>query len=175
MKIAKKILYILSILTLTACSNIDSIFPKISSEAPAAIKEAIASRVNSETEIYVLTSSNLSKSGPIVAQSIANKEASSLLKTKIKKEVENVYKAQLAEMDPFSKSVLTPVVSDLSNLATDSIMKKVTQKGAWEDKSKIYSLLSINKSEINSISGKILKNFVENAAKKLDNIANSIN
>ena len=48
-------------------------------------------------------------------------------------------------------------------------MKKVTQKGAWEDSSKIYSLLSVPKNEIATISDKVFKNFIEGAVKKLDN------
>lgn len=177
MKTTTKFLYVFSFLAFTACSNVNTtnILSKFSSEPPVAIKEAVTTRINPENELYALTSANLSKSGSIVAQSIANKEATSLLKSQIKKEVENIYKNHLTEMDPFSRSMLIPVTNDLSNYATDLIMKKITQKGAWEDNSKIYSLLSVNKSEIHSISGKILKNFIENAAKKLDDISNSLN
>lgn len=161
-----------STLLVTGCSSINNIIPNLSSNSstPAAIQEAVASRVNPETELYSLTSASISKSGSIVAQSEANKEASSNLRSQIKKEVDALYKNQLDSMDAFSKSIVSPVTSDLSNYATDLIMKKVTQKGAWEDSSKIYSLLSVNKSEINTISDKVFKNFIDNAVKKLENL-----
>lgn len=158
-----------STLLITSCSSINSMIPKFSSNssAPTAIQEAVASRVNPETELYSLTSASISKSGSIVAQSQANKDASADLRSQIKKEVDSLYKTQLDGMDAFSKSIVSPVTSDLSNYATDLIMKKVTQKGAWEDSSKIYSLLAVNKSEIGTISEKVFKNFIDNVTKKL--------
>lgn len=165
----KLFLLAFSTVLLTACSSIDSFNVFNSSQTPAAIQEAVASRINPETELYILSSASLSKSGSIVAQSNANKEASNALKSQIKKEVDGLYKSYLDEMDAFSKSVISPVTSDLSSYATDLIMKKVTQKGAWEDSSKIYSLLAVNKSEAASIAQKVFQNFMDNAAKKLGN------
>lgn len=159
-----------SVLLISGCSSINEMVPKLSSNSstPTAIQEAVASRVNPETDLYSLTSATISKSGSIVAQSQANKDASAYLRNQIKKEVDSLYKGKLDEMDAFSKSMVSPVISDLSNYATDLVMKKVTQKGAWEDSSKIYSLLSVNKTEINSISDKVFKNFIDEAVKKLE-------
>lgn len=166
----KFFLFLFPTLILTGCSSVDSIIPSLSSNSiPTAIQDVVASRVNPESELYALSSATISKSGSIVAQSQANKEASSNLKNQIKKEVENLYKGRLGEMDAFSKSIISPVTSDLSNYATDLVMKKVTQKGAWEDDSKIYSLLSVNKSEITGIAEKVFQNFIDNATKKLEN------
>lgn len=166
----KLFLLALSVILLTGCSAVDDIknldiFK--SSQTPTAIQDAVASRVNPETELYALSSASLSKSGSIVAQSNANKEASNALRAQIKKEVDILYKSYLDDMDAFSKSVISPVTSDLSSYATDLIMKKVTQKGAWEDNSKIYSLLAVNKSDAVSIAQKVFQNFMDNAAKKL--------
>ena len=167
----KNKLFLLALATVlvTGCSSISSVSNYFSSETPTAIQEAVASRVNPESELYVLSSASLSKRGSIVAQSQANKDASSALRSQIKKEVDALYKGYLENMDAFSKSVVSPVTSDLSTYSTDLIMKKVTQKGAWEDNSKIYSLLSVDKSEINNISQKVFKNFVDSAVKKLGN------
>ena len=166
----KLILLSFSVLLLSACTSVDTVLSKFSSEStPVAIQEAVASRVNPESELYVLSSASLSKSGSIVAQSQANKDATLALKNQVKKEVDSLYKARMDEMDAFSKSVVSPVSSDLSTYATDLIMKKVTQKGAWEDNAKIYSLLAVNKSEIGTISEKVLQNFIDNAVKKLEN------
>lgn len=166
----KIILFAFSMLILNACSSVDNVFSKLSSNSstPTAIQEAVASRVNPETELYVLSSSSLSKSGSIVAQSQANKDATTSLRNQVKKEVDLIYKTRIDEMDAFSKSVVSPVASDLATYSTDLIMKKVTQKGAWEDNAKIYSLLAVNKSEITTISDKVLKNFIDSAVKKLE-------
>ncbi|MDO4690007.1 MAG: hypothetical protein Q4A58_01740 [Fusobacterium sp.] len=164
----KLFLLTLSILLLSSCSSIESVFPKLTSTpAPTAIQEAVASRVNPDKELYVLNSASLSKSGSIVAQSQANKDAALALRSQVRKEVEAIYKTNLEDMDAFSKSIVSPVVSDLTVYATDLIMKKVTQKGAWEDNSKIYSLLAVNKEEVNSISQKVFQNFIDSAVKKL--------
>lgn len=166
----KLTLFIFSTLLLTGCSSVESVFSNFSTKTtPTVIQEAVASRVNPENELYTLSSASLSKSGSIVAQSQANKEAVSTLRTQVKKEVEATYKSNLEGMDAFSKSVVSPVISDLSTYATDLIMKKVIQKGAWEDNSKIYSLLSVNKNEVNNISQKVFQNFIDNAIKKLEN------
>ena len=166
----KIILFTFSMLMLNACSSVDNVFSKLSSNSstPTAIQEAVASRVNPETELYVLSSASLSKSGSIVAQSQANKDATTSLRNQVKKEVDLIYKTRIDEMDAFSKSVVSPVASDLATYSTDLIMKKVTQKGAWEDNAKIYSLLAVNKSEITTISDKVLKNFIDSAVKKLE-------
>ncbi|WP_315522730.1 hypothetical protein [Fusobacterium massiliense] len=167
---SKILLLAVSLFSLVACSSLNDITSNFSSgEVPATIKNAVSSRVNPEKELYVLASSNLARSGSIIAQSRANKEAEVVLKSKVKKEVDSLFSGYIKNMDGFSKSVVSPVTSDLSSYATDLIMKKVTQKGAWEDSSKVYSLLSVPKNEIATISDKVFKNFIEGAVKKLDN------
>lgn len=164
---------IMSSCTTTTIKDIVSNF-NINSEAPAGIKEAIATRVNPEKEIYALGSASLGKSGPIVAQSFANKEASDNIKKQVTREVNTIYKSYLLEMDAYSKSIINPVLSDLSSYSTDLIMRKTTQKGAWEDASKVYSLLAVDRSEIETISSRVFRNFISNASKKLENINSSI-
>ena len=74
----KIILFLISLFAFTACSSIDEYLPDFLTEGstPAAIQEAVASRVNPEKEIYALASAQISKSGSIIAQSRANKQAS---------------------------------------------------------------------------------------------------
>ena len=163
----KIILFLISLFAFTACSSIDEYLPNFLTEgsAPAAIQEAVASRVNPEKEIYALASAQISKSGSIIAQSRANKQASETLK----KEVEALYRGNLDEMDAFSKSVVTPVLSDLVTYSTDLAMKKVTQKGAWEDSEKIYTLLAVDRNEVTTAADKVFKKFVNDASKNLGN------
>ena len=135
----KIILFLISLFAFTACSSIDEYLPNFLTESstPTAIQEAVASRINPEKEIYALASAQISKSGSIIAQSRANKQASETLKKEIRKEVEALYRGNFDKMDAFSKSVMTPVLPDLVTYSTDLAMKKVTQKGAWEDSEKM--------------------------------------
>ena len=169
----KIILFLISLFALTACSSINEYLPSFLTEGstPAVIQEAVSSRVNPEKEIYVLSSARLSKSGSIIAQSRANKQASETLNKEIRKEIEALYRGNLDEMDAFSKSVITPVFSDLVTYSTDLAMKKVTQKGAWEDSEKIYTLLAVERNEVTTAADKVFKKFVEDASKNLGNAA----
>ena len=169
---SKILLLAVSLFSLVACSSLNDITSNFSSgEVPAAIKNAVSSRVNPEKELYVLASSNLARSGSIIAQSRANKEAEVVLKSKVKKEVDSLFSGYIKNMDGFSKSVVSPVTSDLSSYATDLIMKKVTQKGAWEDSEKIYTLLAVERNEVTTAADKVFKKFVEDASKNLGNAA----
>ena len=167
----KIILFLISLFALTACSSIIEYLPSFLTEGstPAAIQEAVSSRVNPEKEIYVLSSAQLSKSGSIIAQSRANKQASEALRGKVKSEVEAQIRGYLEDMDAFSKSIVSPVFSDLATYSTDLAMKKVTQKGAWEDSEKVYSLLAVDRNEVITITDKVFRNFVDNASKNLGN------
>ena len=168
----KIILFLISLFAFTACSSIDEYLPNFLTEesTPSAIQEAVASRVNPEKEIYALASAQISKSGSIIAQSRDNKQASETLKKEIRKEVEALYRGNFDKMDAFSKSVMTPVLPDLVTYSTDLAMKKVTQKGAWEDSEKIYTLLAVDRNEVITITDKVFRNFVDNASKNLGNI-----
>ena len=167
----KIILFLVSLFALTACSSINEYLPSFLTQGsvPATVQEAVSSRVNPEKEIYVLSSAQISKSGSIIAQSRANKQASETLNKEIRKEVEALFRGNLDEMDAFSKSVITPVFSDLVTYSTDLAMKKVTQKGAWEDSEKVYSLLAVDRNEVITITDKVFRNFVDNTSKNLGN------
>jgi len=91
------------------------------------------------------------------------------LRGKVKSEVEAQIRGYLEDMDAFSKSIVSPVFSDLATYSTDLAMKKVTQKGAWEDSEKVYSLLAVDRNEVITITDKVFRNFVDNASKNLGN------
>ena len=169
----KIVLFLITLFAFTACSSIDEYLPGFLTEGstPAAIQEAVASRVNPEKEIYALASAQISKSGSIIAQSRANKQASEALRGKVKSEVEAQIRGYLEDMDAFSKSIVSPVFSDLATYSTDLAMKKVTQKGAWEDSEKIYTLLAVERNEVTTAADKVFKKFVEDASKNLGNAA----
>ena len=168
----KIFLFLFSLITLTACSSIDDYIPSFLTEGsiPAAIQEAVASRVNPDKELYRVASSQLSKSGSTLGQSRANKSASESLRRKVKAEVEAQLRGYLEDMDAFSKSVVSPAFSDLANYSADLSMKKSIQKGAWEDTERVYSLLTVERSEIMKITDTVFKDFIKTASKKLGDI-----
>lgn len=168
----KIFLFLFSLITLTACSSIDDYIPSFLTEGsiPAAIQEAVASRVNPDKELYSVASSQLSKSGSTLGQSRANKSASESLRRKVKAEVEAQLRGYLEDMDAFSKSVVSPAFSDLANYSADLSMKKSIQKGAWEDTERVYSLLTVERSEIMKITDTVFKDFIKTASKKLGDI-----
>ena len=83
---SKILLFSISLLTLTSCASIQEYLPKFNSQSsvPNSIKETVASRVKPDLELYVLTSADVAKSGSMLAQARANKEASSILRDKVK-------------------------------------------------------------------------------------------
>lgn len=170
---SKILLFSISLLGLTACSSVQNYLPNLGSESsvPAAIQETVSSRVNPEQDLYVLTSADVAKSGSMLAQARANKEASSLLRTKVRNEIVTLFNSYLSEMDAYSQKIINSSTKDLVDYSTDLAMKKVTQKGAWEDSAKIYSLLAIDRNEIKTISDKVFKNFINERTKDLGKFA----
>ena len=73
-------------------------------------------------------------------------------------------------MDAFSKSIVNPAFSDLANYSTDLSMKKSSQKGAWEDSEKVYSLITVDRSEVMKITDTVFKDFIKTASKNLGNV-----
>lgn len=174
----KTYLFILAFVTLlfTSCSsldetmsNISSALPKKSPEIPLELQEQILTRVNPEQEIYSLGSYKINTSGAIIAQSKANKDAKDLLKSKIKKEVEIYFNSFLLEMDSYSRGLTTPVLSDLNEYASELVLKTATQKGAWENNKKVYSLFVVNRDEIATQSKNVFSSFLSDISGRLLN------
>ncbi len=172
----KTYLFILAFVTLlfTSCSsldetmsNISSALPKKSPEIPLELQEQILTRVNPEQEIYSLGSYKINTSGAIIAQSKANKDAKDLLKSKIKKEVEIYFNSFLLEMDSYSRGLTTPVLSDLNEYASELVLKTATQKGAWENDKKVYSLFVVNRDEIATQSKNVFSSFLSDISGRL--------
>ncbi|AYZ73719.1 hypothetical protein EGX98_06630 [Fusobacterium necrophorum] len=165
-----------STLLLTGCSSssfrsaLDSLNPSI----PEAINQAVSSRVNAENELYTVGSASIGQTGSLIAQSKANKIASEALRAKIKAAVETNFKSYTLNMDSYSKNLVSPAIPELTSYTTDLVIKQVKQKGAWEDSNKVYSLLSVPTSEITSTSQKVLKSFLTNTSKKLEDLGRGI-
>ena len=174
----RKILGCLSIATLllTGCTSTDfrNVFDSLNTSVPEAINQAVSSRVNAENELYTVGSASVGQTGSIIAQSKANKIASEALRSKIRAAVETNFKSYTLNMDSYSKNLVLPAIPELTSYATDLVIKQVKQKGAWEDSSKVYSLLSVPTAEVTSTSQKVLKSFLTNTSKKLEDLSQGI-
>ena len=171
----RKILGCLSIATLllTGCTSTDfrNVFDSLNTSVPEAINQAVSSRVNAENELYTVGSASVGQTGSIIAQS---KIASEALRSKIRAAVETNFKSYTLNMDSYSKNLVLPAIPELTSYATDLVIKQVKQKGAWEDSSKVYSLLSVPTAEVTSTSQKVLKSFLTNTSKKLEDLSKGI-
>lgn len=170
---SKVLLFSVFLFIMTACESLQNYVPNplADSSIPVAIQETIASRVNPEKELYVLSSASIAKSGSMLAQANANKNASAILKDKIRQEVVDLFKSYTSEMDAFSGKIIDSSASDLIEYSADLAMKKITQKGAWEDNNKIYTLLTIDRSDIRGIADKVFKKFINERTKEFSKIA----
>lgn len=170
--------FILALLTLlfSSCSNLDETMstisdaiPKKSSEVPLELQEQILTRVNPEQEIYSLGSFRIGTSGAIIAQSKANKDAKEILKEKIKKELDIHFNSFLLEMDSYSRGLTTPVLRDLNEYASELVLKTATQKGAWENDKKVYSLFVVSRDEIATQAKNVFSSFLTDISGRLLN------
>ncbi len=176
----KKLLLFILIFSflLTGCSSInnfiDENLPKKSSAIPVALQEQIATKINPENELFSVGYSSIDRSGSLIAQAKANNNAKDLLKSEIKKEVKINFDTFMLNTDNYSKGIISPVLSDLSEYAVELALKAATQKGAWENDSSVYSLFSVEREQINQISKQVFTGYLGDISGKLNNIRDRI-
>lgn len=163
---------------LTGCSSlnnlIDEALPTKAPTIPVALQEQIATKINPENEIYSVGYATIDRSGSLIAQAKANKQAKDLLKEKVKKEVKINFNSFLLNSDTYSKSIISPVLSDLSDYTVDLVLKNASQKGAWENETSVYSLFSIERDQITNISKQVFTGYLGDISGKLNNIRQKI-
>lgn len=163
---------------LTGCSSlnnlIDEALPTKAPTIPVALQEQIATKINPENEIYSVGYATIDRSGSLIAQAKANKQAKDLLKEKVKKEVKINFNSFLLNSDTYSKSIISPVLSDLSDYTVDLVLKNASQKGAWENETSVYSLFSIERDQVTNISKQVFTGYLGDISGKLNNIRQKI-
>ena len=163
------------ILGCTSLNNfIDETLPKRNTTIPVALQEQIATKINPENELFSIGHSNIDKSGAVIAQAKANKHAKDLLKEQIKKEVKINFDTFMLNTDNYSKGIISPVLSDLSDYAIDLALKNATQKGAWENDTAVYSLFAVDRDKITEVSKQVFTGYIGDVSNKLNNIKSKV-
>lgn len=176
----KKFLFFISILTffITGCTSInefiDENIARKPTTIPVALQEQIATKINPENELFSVGHSSIDKSGALIAQAKANKQAKELLREQIAKEVKINFNTFLLNTDTYSKNIISPVISDLSDYAVDLALKSATQKGAWENDTAVYSLFAVDRDTISETSKKVFTGYLGDISGKLNNIKEKI-
>ena len=123
----KKIVVFLFTLFFIGCTSIntliDETLPKKNPPIPVALQEQIATKINPENEIFAVGNSSIDKSGTLIAQAKANKNAKELLKEQIRKEIRINFNTFLLNTDNYSKNIISPVINDLSDYTVDLAVK----------------------------------------------------
>ena len=169
----KKFIFLICIFTLflSGCSSIstfiDENLPKKNTTIPVALQEQIATKINPENELFAVGNSNIDKSGAIIAQAKANKHAKDLLKEQIKKEIKINFNTFMLNTDNYSKGIISPVLSDLTDYAVDV-------KGAWENDTSVYSLFAVDRDKITEVSKQVFTGYLGDVSGKLNSIKNKI-
>lgn len=163
---------------LVGCTSIntfiDENLPKKNPTIPVALQEQIATKINPENELFAVGHANIDKSGSLIAQAKANKNAKDLLKEQIKKEVKINFNTFMLNTDTYSKGIISPVLNDLSDYTIDLALKSATQKGAWENDSAVYSLFAVDRERINQVSKQVFASYLGDISGKLNNIKERI-
>lgn len=176
----KKFIFLICIFTffLSGCSSIstfiDENLPKKNTTIPVALQEQIATKINPENELFAVGNSNIDKSGAIIAQAKANKHAKDLLKEQIKKEIKINFNTFMLNTDNYSKGIISPVLSDLTDYAVDVALKNASQKGAWENDTSVYSLFTVDRDKITEVSKQVFTGYLGDVSGKLNSIKNKI-
>lgn len=177
----KKMVFIFCafLLVLTGCTSIndfiDEALPTKAPAIPVALQEQVASKINPENEIFAVGSASLDKSGSLIAQAKANKNARELLKQKLVKEVKINFDSFLLNTDNYTKGIINPVMTDLINYTVELALKNATQKGEWEGNNGVYSLIAIDRNKVLELSKQVFAGYLGDISGKLNNIKDKVN
>ena len=165
----KKILILLTAVTIAGCSNISVPTSLVPTTIGIASQEKIAAAV-SKSELYAVGSSKIDTAGSFVAEGKARTQARENLKTKISNEVATIFNVYMQNVDANTKKVYTAALPDLRNYTTDTLLLKATEKIALVDNDKSYVVLAVNKEEISKESKFVFTEYTSSVIKKLETV-----
>ena len=165
----KKILILLTAVTIAGCSNISVPTSLVPATIGIASQEKIAAAV-SKSELYAVGSSKIDTAGSFVAEGKARTQARENLKTKISNEVATIFNVYMQNVDANTKKVYTAALPDLRNYTTDTLLLKATEKIALVDNDKSYVVLAVNKEEISKESKFVFTEYTSSVIKKLETV-----
>lgn len=173
----KNILILCLVTLLCSCSSIQNLsdyLPTKKENIPIALQEQVVAKINPETELFAVGNSKIDKTGSLLAQAKANKLAKEYLRDKIKAEVKNNLNIYLSESNLYTKGIVTPVIEQLSDYATELSLKNISQKGAWENSTEVYSLFAISRNEVATNSKQVFSNYLKEITNNLTNITDKM-
>ena len=165
----KKILILLTAVTIAGCSNISVPTSLVPATIGIASQEKIAAAV-SKSELYAVGSSKIDTAGSFVAEGKARTQARENLKTKISNEVATIFNVYMQNVDANTKKVYTAALPDLRNYTTDTLLLKAVEKIALVDNDKSYVVLAVNKEEISKESKFVFTEYTSSVIKKLETV-----
>ena len=165
----KKILILLTAVTIAGCSNISVPTSLVPASIGIASQEKIAAAV-SKSELYAVGSSKIDTAGSFVAEGKARTQARENLKTKISNEVATIFNVYMQNVDANTKKVYTAALPDLRNYTTDTLLLKAVEKIALVDNDKSYVVLAVNKEEISKESKFVFTEYTSSVIKKLETV-----
>ena len=165
----KKILILLTAVTVAGCSNISVPTSLVPASIGIASQEKIAAAV-SKSELYAVGSSKIDTAGSFVAEGKARTQARENLKTKISNEVATIFNVYMQNVDANTKKVYTAALPDLRNYTTDTLLLKAVEKIALVDNDKSYVVLAVNKEEISKESKFVFTEYTSSVIKKLETV-----
>ena len=165
----KKILILLTAVTIAGCSNISVPTSLVPATIGIASQEKIAAAV-SKSELYAVGSSKIDTAGSFVAEGKARTQARENLKTKISNEVATIFNVYMQNVDANTKKVYTAALPDLRNYTTDTLLLKATEKIPLVDNDKSYVVLAVNKEEISKESKFVFTEYTSSVIKKLETV-----
>ncbi|MDR3258109.1 MAG: hypothetical protein LBT51_00655 [Fusobacteriaceae bacterium] len=142
---------------------ISSIFNKI----PTELQEEVSSRIDNNRELFGFGSGSSDKLGAAAGQMKALDNAKSDLNKKVKKEVQANLNSYCESLDAYTKTLVKPAIPELTTHATELIAYNISQKGAWEDEKKVYALVTVDKSYVQSNSRNVFSTFLDNMSEKI--------
>ena len=165
----KKILILLTAVTIAGCSNISVPTSLVPATIGIASQEKIAAAV-SKSELYAVGSSKIDTAGSFVAEGKARTQARENLKTKISNEVATIFNVYMQNVDANTKKVYTAALPDLRNYTTDTLLLKATEKIALVDDNRSYVALAVKKEDIAKESKFVFTEYTSSVIKKLETV-----
>lgn len=151
-------------------SAISRFFTKI----PVDLQEEVNNRVDTNSELFGFGTANSEKIGSAAGQMKALDSAKSDLNSKIKKEAQKYLNIHYDSLESYTKTLVKPAMSDLVNHTTELASYNITQKGAWEGENKVHSLVTAEKSDIETHAKNVFSTFLENMSDKISSAKSSI-
>lgn len=161
----KKVLILITALTIAGCSNLQNSFKPVTINVAA--QEKIAATVTTG-DLYAVGYSKIDDSGSLIAEGKARKQAKENLKIKISNEVSTIFNNYMSNIDENIRKVYSSSLADLKNYTTETVLSRAEEKISLVEEDKSYVALSVKKDDIVSESKLVFNEYTSGIIKKLE-------